>query len=351
MSQDCAAEHYNDLVIEKPKLTNGKRRRLNRSSIMSIGMPIGGPPKVTDEIVVQEAKPMFEGASAMGDGTYDPLLIYLREIGQTPLLSLADERKLARKARKGDPRARELLILANLRLVVHIARGYSNKGLPMADLINEGNLGLMKSVGRFNPRKAKLSTYAAWWIKQHMMRALTNQIRSIRLPVHVVEQLTKLRRAEVVLQERLKREPTPEELAEVLGITARHVRRLITAAVTPTSLDAPIGEGETALAELIPDENALNPAESAERNANAKVIQKLMADLPPRERVILEYRFGFDGGKGTTLEEAGQRFGITRERIRQIQTKLLKQLRRSIEKLENHERNEILKGLKASTAA
>ena len=184
-----------------------------------------------------------------------------------------------------------------------------------------------------------------------MMRALTNQIRSIRLPVHVVEQLTKLRRAEVVLQERLKREPTPEELAEVLGITARHVRRLITAAVTPTSLDAPIGEGETALAELIPDENALNPAESAERNANAKVIQKLMADLPPRERVILEYRFGFDGGKGTTLEEAGQRFGITRERIRQIQAKLLKQLRRSIEKLEDHERNEILKGLKASTAA
>jgi len=220
MSQDCATEHYNDLVIEKPKLTNGKRRRLNRSSIMSIGMPIGGPPKVTDEIVVQEAKPMFEGASAMGDGTYDPLLIYLREIGQTPLLSLADERKLARKARKGDPRARELLILANLRLVVHIARGYSNKGLPMADLINEGNLGLMKSVGRFNPRKAKLSTYAAWWIKQHMMRALTNQIRSIRLPVHVVEQLTKLRRAEVVLQERLKREPTPEKIAEVLGITA-----------------------------------------------------------------------------------------------------------------------------------
>jgi RNA polymerase primary sigma factor len=154
-----------------------------------------------------------------------------------------------------------------------------------------------------------------------------------------------------MLQERLKREPTPEELAEVLGITARHVRRLITAAVTPTSLDAPIGEGETALAELIPDENALDPAEFAERNANAKVIQKLMADLPPRERVILEYRFGFDGGKGTTLEEAGQRFGITRERIRQIQAKLLKQLRRSIEKLEDHERNEILKGLKASTAA
>lgn len=182
-----------------------------------------------------------------------------------------------------------------------------------------------------------------------MMRALTNQIRSIRLPVHVVEQLTKLRRAEVVLQERLKREPTPEEIAEVLGITAFHVRSLITAAVTPTSLDAPIGEGETALAELIPDENALDPAESAERNANAKVIQKLMADLPPRERV--EYRFGFDGGKGMTLEEAGQRFGITRERIRQIQAKLLKQLRRSIEKLEDHERNEILKGLKASTVA
>ena len=125
---------------------------------MSNEMPIGGPPKVTDEIVVQEVKPIFEGASAMGDGTHDPLLIYLREIGQTPLLSLADERKLARKARKGDPKARELLILANLRLVVHIARGYSNKGLPMADLISEGNLGLMKSVGRFNPRKAKLST-------------------------------------------------------------------------------------------------------------------------------------------------------------------------------------------------
>jgi RNA polymerase primary sigma factor len=129
------------------------------------------------------------------------------------------------------------------------------------------------------------------------------------------------------------------------------VRRLITAAVTPTSLDVPIGEGETALAELIPDENALNPSESAERNANAKVIQKLMADLPPRERVILEYRFGFDGGKGTTLEEAGQRFGITRERIRQIQAKLLKQLRRSIERLEDRERIEIFQWLKASTAA
>lgn len=331
---------YNGLVIKKKTPINRNKHRLKRTSVLSPGWtPVIGPILPA----AQEEKPSCEATSASANGTYDPILLYLREVGQTPLLTIIEERKLARKVRKGDDKARERMILANLRLVVHIARGYANKGLPMSDLINEGNIGLMKALEKYNPRRAKFSTYASWWIKQHMMRALTNQIRSIRLPVHIVERLTKLRRAEASLQEKHKRDPTPEEIAEALSIPASQVRRLISAAANTSSLDAPIGEGEAGLAELMPDEKALSPAEAAEQKSSAEVIHKLLAELPQRERIILEYRFGFDGGKGRTLEETGQQFGITRERIRQIQAELVKRLRRSIEKLENPQKIALLR--------
>ena len=224
--------------------------------------------------------------------------LYLREVGQTKLLTVQEENELAARIKKGDRKARERMIKANLRLVVKIAREYEDYGMPLLDLINEGNMGLMKAVERFDPAKgAKLSTYSAWWIKQAIKRALANQSKTIRLPVHVVDKLFHMRRASVKLQELLGREPTDDELGEELGLTGRKVAQLRTAAIRPASLEAPLGDDETSrIADVIADESADTPYEHLEGKANIAMLRELIATLHPREAEILRYRFGLDGG-------------------------------------------------------
>ncbi len=262
--------------------------------------------------------------------------LYLSEIGRTPLITPEEEITLSKRIKRGDKDAREQMIKANLRLVVKIARDYEGYGLPLLDLVNEGNIGLMKAVERFDPSKgAKLSTYAAWWIKQAIKRALANQTKTIRLPIHIVDKLFHLRKAEAKLHDILGREPSDEELGDELGFTARRVRQLRTASIRPASLEAPMGDDDSnTISEVVSDENADTPYEELEGKANAGLIQELVAHLDPREQKILRRRFGLDGDDELTLEEVGEEFGVTRERIRQIQEVALKKLRKKIEALE-----------------
>ena len=260
--------------------------------------------------------------------------IYLREIGQIALLTPKDEIRLAARIKKGDKQARADMIKANLRLVVKIAHDYSNYGLPLLDLISEGNIGLMKAVERFDPKKGgKLSTYAAWWIKQSIKRALANQSKTIRLPVHLVDKISKMKRAGHKLSERLGREPTDQELADVLGIPRAKVAQLRTISIRPASLDAPIGEDDaTEFSEIVGDENALSPFELLRDKTLRQDVRDILEELEPREAEILTLRFGLDGNKPKTLEDVGRKFKVTRERVRQIQNIALTKLRRVMEK-------------------
>jgi RNA polymerase primary sigma factor len=260
--------------------------------------------------------------------------IYLREIGQVALLTPKDEIRLAARIKKGDKEARAQMIKANLRLVVKIAHDYSNLGLPLLDLISEGNIGLMKAVERFDPKKGgKLSTYAAWWIKQSIKRALANQAKTIRLPVHLVDKISKMKRAAHNLSEKLGREPTDEELAARLDMPVVKVAQLRTISIRPASLDAPIGEDEdTQFSEIVGDEAAADPFEMLRDKTMREDIRGLIEELDPREAEILTLRFGLDGNKPLTLEQVGRKFKVTRERIRQIQNIALTRLRRFMEK-------------------
>ena len=262
--------------------------------------------------------------------------LYLREIGQVKLLTPQEEIELAAKIKKGDKKAREHMIKANLRLVVKIARDYEGIGLPLLDLISEGNIGLMKAVERFDPKKGgKLSTYGSWWIKQSIKRALANQSKTIRLPVHLVDKISKMRRTAMRLQEELGHEPTDEELAAELGTTASRVAQMRTASIRPASLDAPVGDDESNnFSEMVEDERATNPYEELEDKTVVNMLQDMVKHLDEREATILRYRFGLDGGTEKTLEEVGHKFGVTRERVRQIQNLALRKLRKMIEKLE-----------------
>jgi RNA polymerase primary sigma factor len=262
--------------------------------------------------------------------------LYVREICQTKLLTPEQEIALAERIQKGDAGAREHMIKANLRLVVKIARDYEGYGLPLLDLINEGNIGLMRAVEKFDPTKgAKLSTYAAWWIKQSIRRALSDQSKTIRIPVHATDKLLHIRRAAAKLEEELGHEPTAEEIGDELDIPAKQVRQLQTAAIRPASLDAPLGDDESnRIADVIADEKASTPYEDLEEKTNVDMVREVIGILDPREMTILRYRFGLDGGGEKTLEEVGEKFGVTRERIRQIQNVALKKLRRKIEKLD-----------------
>ncbi|MCU0796333.1 MAG: RNA polymerase sigma factor RpoD/SigA [Akkermansiaceae bacterium] len=260
------------------------------------------------------------------------LKIYLREISRTPLLTPEDEVKLARKIKRGDKAARAQMINANLRLVVKIAQDYSGYGLPLNDLISEGNIGLMKAVERFDPKKGgKLSTYAAWWIKQSIKRALANQSKTIRLPVHMVDKIAKMRRISTMLAEVLGREPTDEELADEIGLPRRKLAMLKQASQRPTSLDAPVNEGEaTEYGEIIGDERAENPLDAlADKNLHGE-LDGLLAVLDKRERRIIDERFGLTGKTPMTLEEVGREFGVTRERIRQLQNVALAKMRKAL---------------------
>jgi RNA polymerase primary sigma factor len=266
----------------------------------------------------------------------DAYTLYMREIGQTKLLTIKEEVALARRIKKGDAAAREQMIKANLRLVVKIARDYEGYGLPVLDLINEGNIGLIKGVERFDPSKgAKFSTYAAWWIKQAIKRALANQSKTIRLPIHVVDKLFHIRKAESKLNTLLGREPTNGELSQELGIASKRIDLYRQAAARPSSLDAPLGDdGSESIAEVVADERAETPYRRLEEKTNISLVYEVLPTLDAREQEILRVRFGLDGGEGQTLEELGDKFGVTRERIRQIQEMALAKLRGKIQKLE-----------------
>ena len=260
--------------------------------------------------------------------------IYLREIGQIPLLSVEDEIRLAARIKRGDRAARSLMIRSNLRLVVKIAHDYANLGLPLLDLISEGNIGLMKAVERFDPKKGgKLSTYAAWWIKQSIKRALANQAKTIRLPVHLVDKISKMKRAAHRLSERLGREPTDEELARHIGLPVAKVAQLRNISVRPASLDAPIGDDDaTMFSEIVGDEAAATPFEMLRDKTMRDEVRDLLQELDEREATILTLRFGLDGNKPLTLEDVGKKFKVTRERVRQIQNIALTKLRRIMDK-------------------
>jgi RNA polymerase primary sigma factor len=260
------------------------------------------------------------------------MTVYLREIGRIPRLTQQQEIELAAKIRNGDRKARALMISSNLRLVVTIAQDYANLGLPILDVISEGNIGLMTAVDRFDPSKgAKLSTYAAWWIKQSIKRALSNQGKTIRLPVHLGDKISKMRRVALQMSEELGREPTDDELAEEVGIASAKVSQLKTASIRPSSLEAPISDDDlTEFGESVGDEEARTPFELLRDKDLQNNIGGLLEVLDAREKKIISQRFGFDGGARKTLNEIGKKLGVSRERIRQLENIALSKLRRAL---------------------
>ena len=271
----------------------------------------------------------------MRDDREGALGAYLKEIGEIPLLTRADEVRLGKRIKKGDRAAREHMIRANLRLVVKIAHDYAGLGLPLLDLISEGNIGLMKGVERFDPtRGTKFSTYGAWWIKQSVRRALANQSKTIRLPVHLVDKLAKMRRIAMQLSDELGREPTDEELAKEIGVTAQRVAQLRRISMRPASLNAMVGdEADAELGDLIADETAIMPGSDLESRNLIKELRSVLHVLDARERAILSLRFPLSDETPPTLEQIGNKFKVTRERIRQIQNVALKKLRTALEAL------------------
>ena len=262
--------------------------------------------------------------------------LYLRQIAQYPLITRAEEITLAAKIKKGDMKAKERMIRANLRLVVKIARDYANLGLPLMDLISEGNIGLMKAVERFDPAKGgKLSTYGSWWIKQAIKRSLANQGKTIRLPVHLVDKIAKIRSVAAGMSDEMGREVTDEEIAEEVGMSAAKVTQLKLAAIRPASLDAPVGEEDSAeFGEMVGDEAAEDPFEQLSGKNMLEEVGDLLEQLDDREKRIINSRFGLDGADPITLEEVGVKFGVTRERIRQLQNVALTKMRRALGKRE-----------------
>jgi RNA polymerase primary sigma factor len=258
----------------------------------------------------------------------DSLRLYLREIGKVPLLTADQEVYLAKRIEKGDMGAKTQMTEANLRLVVSIAKGYLGRGLSFLDLIQEGSLGLIRAVEKFDYRKGyKFSTYATWWIRQAVTRAIADKARTIRIPVHMVEKLNKVVHIERQLVQRLGREPRPEEIAEELEMTTEEVREILRMAQHPVSLEKPIGEEEdSALGDFVEDENTETPDEAASLTLRRSDIEVALSSLPKRERQVIELRFGLTGGQPCTLEEVGKAFGVTRERIRQIENNTLKKL-------------------------
>ena len=290
----------------------------------------------------------------------ESLNIYLQQISAIPLITVQDEIELAELIQKGDLKAREKMITANLRLVVKIAQYYANIGLSLLDLINEGNIGLMKAVERFDPSKGgKLSTYAAWWIKQSIKRALANQSKTIRLPVHMVDRVTQMRRTSAELAERIGRDPTDDELASEMNLPISRVAHLKSVSKKPASLDSPLGEDENStLGEVVADDNAINPSEQLQSKSLIGDVNIVLSKLDPREADIIRLRFGLEGRDPLTLEQVGAKIGVTRERVRQLQEQALRQLRknmatfekqRTVEEIEEEkrieERGKILKGI------
>ncbi len=291
---------------------------------------------VNEEKVAAEPEPIVELTEEdldlsvpEGISIDDPVRMYLKEIGKVPLLTAEEEIELSKRMEQGDEAAKHRLSEANLRLVVSIAKRYVGRGMLFLDLIQEGNLGLIKAVEKYDYRKGfKFSTYATWWIRQAITRAIADQARTIRIPVHMVETINKLIRVSRQLLQELGREPTPEEIAEEMGISEDKVREIIKIAQEPVSLETPIGEEEDShLGDFIPDDDALAPADAAAFTLLKEQLMSVLSTLTPREEKVLKLRFGLEDGRARTLEEVGKYFKVTRERIRQIEAKALRKLR------------------------
>ncbi|HWR29585.1 MAG TPA: RNA polymerase sigma factor RpoD [Negativicutes bacterium] len=288
---------------------------------------VEGPESVDIETTPEEVD--IDLSIPEGISIDDPVRMYLKEIGRVPLLNADEEIKLAKRMEAGDEEAKRRLAEANLRLVVSIAKRYVGRGMLFLDLIQEGNLGLIKAVEKFDYNKGyKFSTYATWWIRQAITRAIADQARTIRIPVHMVETINKLIRVSRQLLQELGREPAPEEIAKEMDVSVERVREIMKIAQEPVSLETPIGEEEDShLGDFIEDQDAPAPAEAASFMLLKEQLEEVLETLTPREEKVLRLRFGLDDGRARTLEEVGQHFGVTRERIRQIEAKALRKLR------------------------
>jgi RNA polymerase primary sigma factor len=320
--------------MKKP-LKPSTRKPVAKPVLAPVTMPAAAPAltAVTPPATAAASAPAPALEPRPSYGVDGALQLYMREVAEVNLLTIQEENELAARIHAGDAAAREHMIRANLRLVVKIAREYDGFGLPLLDLINEGNMGLMRAVERFDPAKGgKLSTYASWWIKQSIRRAIANQAKTIRLPIHAIDKLSKAQKVANEMREVLGREPEPEELADALGIKASRLNEIRTAALRPASLDAPMGdEDSNVLAEVVKDDNARTPYEHLEEKTLLGMLGHLVEKLGPREKKIIRLRFGLDGRGEKTLEEIGLQFGLTRERIRQLQNEALERLRELIE--------------------
>jgi RNA polymerase primary sigma factor len=313
ISEDHIKDFYTYLVEHDIELINAENERSDGAfGAVETKAPVA-PPVELDLTV---------------EPSLDSLRLYLREIGKVPLLTAEEEVSLAKRIERGDMAAKTQMIEANLRLVVSIAKGYLGRGLSFLDLIQEGSLGLIRAVEKFDYRKGyKFSTYATWWIRQAVTRAIADKARTIRIPVHMVEKLNKVVHIERQLVQRLGREPKPEEIAEELSMTSEEVREILRMAQLPVSLEKPIGEEEESeLGDFVKDETVISPFEQAQLRLRKQDIDRALNALPERERKVIELRFGLKGEHPRTLEEVGREFGVTRERIRQIENNTLKKL-------------------------
>jgi RNA polymerase primary sigma factor len=278
------------------------------------------PPAEAEQAVEEREEAALE--------TRDPLKLYVRQIGDGPLLTAAEERELARRKDAGDELAKQRLIECNLRLVMSITRNYTKAGVPLLDLIQEGNLGLIRAVEKFDWKLGyKLSTYATWWIRQAVTRALADQGRTIRLPVHVADQTRRVLRARRILIQKLNRDPVPAELAAESGLTVERVNELLELVEDPVSLETPVGDGESLYSDLIEDKDSDSPADVTAKQLRARELTRALSRLDPRARRVLVLRFGLDGEKPRTLEQVGRELDVTRERIRQLEARALRELR------------------------
>jgi RNA polymerase primary sigma factor len=328
LTYDEIVNALDDVELTKEQIEDFYTYLIDHSIELMEGEQHKSPPHEQPQLAPEEDAKNAPKLDLTVEPSLDSLRLYLREIGKVPLLTADQEVYLAKRIERGDMSAKTQMIEANLRLVVSIAKGYLGRGLSFLDLIQEGSLGLIRAVEKFDYRKGyKFSTYATWWIRQAVTRAIADKARTIRIPVHMVEKLNKVVHIERQLVQRLGREPSPEEIAEELEITTEEVREILRMAQLPVSLEKPIGEDEeSALGDFVPDEQAESPFDTASLSLRREDIENALSSLPERERKVIELRFGLSGEQPCTLEEVGRAFGVTRERIRQIENNTLKKL-------------------------